>query len=79
MITNREELTSPDELSVVIQMDGQGTLPVKLDTWEGLTEGWTSDTGYRWGWKNFFDEDDPMAGPAQVLGLTPSPVFISFQ
>jgi hypothetical protein len=79
MITDRQELASPDELAVVIQMDGQGTLPVKIDSWDALTQGWNSDLGYSWGWKNFFDEDDPMAQPSQVLDLVPVPVFISFQ
>ncbi len=79
MITNRDKLLSPEELAVVVQMDGQGTLPVKFDSWDALTVGWTEDTGYLWGWKNFFDEDDPMARPSEVLNLQPVPVFVSFQ
>ncbi len=34
---------------------------------------------YEWGWKNFYDEDSPMATPEQVLELSPNPVFVSFQ
>jgi len=79
MITNREELISPRELSVIIQMDGQGPLATKEDSFESLTEGWNPTLGYWWGWKNFFDEDDPMATASQVLGLDPVPLFISFQ
>jgi len=79
MITNRNLLATPPELATVIQMDGQGTLPVKYDSWDALTAGWTPESGYLWGWKNFYDEDTPMATPSEVLGLSPVPVFISFQ
>lgn len=79
MITNRDDLVAPGELAMVIQMDGQGPLPVKIDTWDALTAGWNQDTGFSWGWKNFYDEDVPRATPAEVLQLYPVPVFISYQ
>ena len=78
MITNRELIETPQELAVVIQMDGQGGLGAKYNTWNVLTKG-TEEAGFRWGWKNFYDEDDPTATPEQVLELTPVPVFVSFQ
>jgi hypothetical protein len=79
MITNREEIATPDELAVVLQMDGQGPFPTKVVTWNGLTSNWNPDRGYLWGWKNFYDEDVPRATPAEVLELWPVPVFISYQ
>ena len=78
MITNRELIETPPELAVVIQMDGQGGLGAKYNTWNVLTKG-TEEAGFRWGWKNFYDEDFPTATPEQVLELTPVPVFVSFQ
>jgi hypothetical protein len=78
MITERETLHTPPELAVVIQMDGQGPLETKYITWDALTEG-TESAGWRWGWKNFFDEDSPMATPDQVLALRPTAWFVSFQ
>ena len=78
MITNRELIETPAELAVVIQMDGQGGLGAKYNTWGTLTRG-TEDLGFRWGWKNFYDEDFPTPTPAQVLDLTPVPVFVSYQ
>ena len=78
MITNREQIETPEELAVVIQMDGQGPLSSKYNTWNFLTRD-TGDLGFRWGWKNFYDEDSPTATPAQVLELTPVPVFVSYQ
>lgn len=78
MITHRDDIVTPTELAVVIQMDGQGPLPTKYETWEALTAG-TEDAGWMWGWKNFFHEDAPMATPEQVLDLDPVPVYVSFQ
>ena len=39
----------------------------------------TEDQGWHWGWKNFFDEDSPLATPGEVLELTPRPVYVSYQ
>ncbi|MXZ53026.1 MAG: hypothetical protein F4Z34_07570 [Acidimicrobiaceae bacterium] len=78
MITNRDQIATPPELAVLIQMDGQGTLTAKHDTWNALTGKQDADRFY-WGWKNFYDEDSPMATPGQVLALSPPPVFVSFQ
>ena len=78
MITNRDRIETPPELAVVIQMDGQGSQGAKNSTWNALTRG-TEESGYRWGWKNFYDEDFPTASSAKVLGLTPTPVFVSYQ
>ena len=78
MITNRELIETPPELAVVIQMDGQGTQEVKHHTWDTLTRN-AGSSRFRWGWKNFYDEDFPTATPTQVLELTPVPVFVSYQ
>jgi hypothetical protein len=78
MITNRELIETPPELAVVIQMDGQGPLPAKFGTYSVLTEG-TADATWRWGWKNFYQLDTPLATAAEVLALDPLPVFVSFQ
>lgn len=78
MITNRDQIQTPPELFTVIQMDGQGPLPTKYETYSAITVG-QDDVGWHWGWKNFYDEDSPMATPAQVLAIDPVPVFVSFQ
>ncbi len=78
MIEGREEIELRSELATVIQMDGQGPLPTKYETFGALTG--APDAGrFGWGWKNFYDEDSPMATAAQVLDLDPLPVFVSFQ
>ena len=78
MITNRHLVQTPPELAVLIHMDGQGPLPTKYSTWNALTG--LPDAGqFYWGWKNFYDEDSPTATPAEVLALTPTPLFVSYQ
>ena len=78
MITNRDQIRTPPELAVVIHMDGQGSLEAKHNTWNALTA--RRDAGrFYWGWKNFYDEDSPMATADEVLALSPPPVFVSFQ
>jgi hypothetical protein len=60
-------------------MDGQGAIPDKYSTWNRITTGWE---GYRWryGWKNFYDEDIPgPIPPAEVLELVPAVVYVSYQ
>ena len=78
MITNREAVETPPELAVLIHMDGQGSMQAKYNTWNALTTMADADQ-FHWGWKNFYDEDSPMATPQQVLELTPNSVFVSFQ
>ena len=78
MITNRHLVETPPELAVLIHMDGQGPLTAKYTTWNVLTREPDADR-FHWGWKNFYDEDMPVATPEQVLALTPYPAFVSFQ
>lgn len=80
MIDNRDQIQTHPELATVIQMDGQGPLGTKYDTWDALTAG-TENLGVFWGWKNFYDEDTPRGGatPAEVLELEPVPVYVSYQ
>ena len=78
MITNRELVETPAELAVLIHMDGQGAIATKYSTWDALT---TQPDAHRyyWGWKNFYDEDFPTPTAEQVLALSPSPLFVSYQ
>jgi hypothetical protein len=78
MIPNRQIVELHPELAIVVQMDGQGTLADKYGTWGALTT--QPDSGrYWWGWKNFYDEDVPMATPPEVLDLAPVVFYVSFQ
>jgi len=78
MITEREHVQTPAELAVMIHMDGQGSLGAKYNTWRSLTTRPDAEQFY-WGWKNFYDEDSPVATAEQVLALEPKVWFVSFQ
>lgn len=78
MITDRHRLdTGRDELAVLIHADGFGTPGQKLATWDALRANAPPDVW--WGWKNFYDEDEPTFTPARTVRISPSPVFISYQ
>jgi hypothetical protein len=80
MLEDRETIMTPPELQVIIQMDGQGAVPDKYNTWAILTSGWENHP-WAWGWKNFYDEDIPGGGisPADVLQLVPTAAYVSYQ
>ncbi len=77
MLPDRDQLDAPEELAVVVHMDGQGAQPVKDATYQRITEG--AEDRWHWGWKNFYDEDPTLASPSQVLDREPEPVFVTYQ
>jgi hypothetical protein len=77
MITERETLDlSHDELAVMVHADGFGTPGQKLDTWRVLRR---DAPPVWWGWKNFYDEDQPTMTPAETMAIDPPPWFVSYQ
>jgi hypothetical protein len=78
MVGDRSAIEDRPELALVIQMDGQGPLSTKYETLAALVRG-TEGAPWGWGWKNFYDEDSPMATPAQTLQVVPQPVYVSYQ
>ena len=79
MIQDRGLLEDRPELQVVIQMDGDGTEAQKDDTWLALQRGF-EDAFWSWGWKNFFDEDEPgPPTPENTMAKLPTPVYVSYQ
>src|SRR5690606_34541487 len=72
MIKERSNVdTSRPEIAVVIHVDGQGTQPAKSATWKSLRKG--APNGVHWGWKNFYNEDDPMLSPKKTYQVRPRP------
>lgn len=79
MIQNREMLEQRPELQLIIQMDGDGTEPQKDSTYAALNQG-AENAFWSWGWKNFFDEDEPGPPTAEsTMGKNPVPVYVSYQ
>jgi hypothetical protein len=78
MITTRGDLdTSRDEIAVVAQMDGDGTPAQKLATWRAVRA--DAPRGLRFGWKNFYDEDEPTFSPRRTMSVRPTPWWVSYQ
>jgi hypothetical protein len=79
MIQNRQDLVQRPEIQLIVQMDGDGTEPQKDATLAAITKD-TLDAHWDWGWKNFFDEDEPgPPTPESTMGKSPSPVYVSYQ
>ncbi len=66
-----------DDIAIVIHMDGQGTPAEKLQTWNAVVH--NAPPGVFFGWKNFYDKDNPTLSPRQTMASTPAPVMISYQ
>jgi hypothetical protein len=78
MIQNVQQLdTRHTDLSIVINMDGQGTQGDKQQTWDAVVG--NAPRGVYFGWKNFLVKDHPMATPGQTMARTPVPVLISYE
>jgi hypothetical protein len=79
MIIDRERLdTSRDELAIMVHADGQGTQPMKQDTWRVLHQ--DAPAPVSWGWKNFYDEDSPTLTPEQTIAqVVPLPQLVTYQ
>jgi len=80
MLPDRENIKTPPELATVIHVDGQGGLGSKFNTYRNVTSQEISQAqDLWWGWKNFYDEDRPVARPDQVYDADPLPDIITFQ
>jgi hypothetical protein len=81
MVTHPEEITPLPEVQIVMDMDGFGTQARKIGTYTNIV---APEPVQFSGFKLFYKNDipphgDAMMTPAQVLSLTPSPVFIQYQ
>lgn len=79
MIQNRQNLIERPEIQLIVQMDGDGTEAQKDGTWRQLLAG-ADGAHWAWGWKNFFDEDEPgPPSPDNTMKKVPTPVYVSYQ
>ena len=77
MLPDRDTIEVPAELAVVVHMDGQGPLHDKFDSYASITAG--AEDRWLWGWRNAYDQDDPVATAQQVLDLEPTPVLVTYE
>jgi hypothetical protein len=77
MVTSKAIIRGTPNVQVVFQMDGFGTLALKIGSWDRMVA--DLPAGALTGWKNFYDEDRPTPTPAESLSVQPTPVYISYQ
>jgi hypothetical protein len=77
MVTNKALIRGTPNVQVVFQMDGFGSLPLKIGSWDRMVA--DLPPGALTGWKNFYDEDRPTPTPAESLSVRPTPIYISYQ
>jgi len=68
---------SRQQVSLLIQMDGQGPPELKDQTWAAVTA--AAPPGIPFGWKNFYRNDTPTATPEQTMHKKPTPLLISYE
>lgn len=77
MVTNKAIIRGTPNVHVVFQMDGFGSLPLKISSWDVMVA--DLPAGASTGWKNFYDEDSPTPTPDESVAVQPTPIFISYQ
>lgn len=81
MVTNYQNVQTRPEVQIVINMDGWGGKEKKIDSYEGFV---ASKPVQFTGFKLFYKNDYRQPGsrimtPAEILQLTPKPIYIQYQ
>lgn len=81
MVTNYRQIKPLPEVQIIVQMDGWGSPQRKQNTYYHVVNSEPVQfTGFKIFYKNDLKEDPPrLMTPAEVLRLTPSPIFIQYQ
>ncbi|MEM7286865.1 MAG: hypothetical protein AAF480_10980, partial [Actinomycetota bacterium] len=75
MVNDRDAIEDPEGIAVMFHIDGQGPVGAKYGTYDQLAV----DPPFFNGFKVFFDEDSRVMTPAEVMGIEPVPVYVSYQ
>jgi hypothetical protein len=76
MLTNSDRITVDPRVQVVIDMDGFGDRPLKRSVYRDFV---VKQPVQYTGFKLFYKNDRPMMTPAEVLSLSPVPLYIQYQ
>ncbi len=80
MVTNYEQIRPLPEVQVVMDMDGFGSKDLKRGTWSRVIYPEPVQfTGIKLFYKNDARSPSGMFSPAEVLSLTPAPIYIQYQ
>ncbi len=75
MVQDRDGIDDPAGIAVLFHIEAHGTPDAKIDTYQTLRV----EHPYYNGFKVYFDEDSRVMTPAEVMGLDPTPLFVSYQ
>lgn len=76
IITNKEEIQPTEHVEVPLNFDGFGDSAIKMDGYRELVLNQPIQYG---GFKLFYQNDEPLLEPEEVLELDPSPAVINYQ
>jgi hypothetical protein len=80
MLTNSKQIRLDPRVQVVINMDGWGQPWLKFDSYRDYVEEEPVQyTGFKLFYHNDTKKGDPILTPAEVLRLTPRPIYIQYQ
>lgn len=77
MVSNRDRIKTLPGVDTVLTADGFGSPELKEAKYNQLAP--KPSTGIEPGFKLFFEEDETLFSPKQVLGLAPTPSFVSYE
>jgi hypothetical protein len=80
MLTNSKQIHLDPRVQVVVNMDGWGQPWLKFDSYRDYVEEEPVQyTGFKLFYHNDTKKGDPILTPAEVLRLTPRPIYIQYQ
>ncbi|MEP6779386.1 MAG: hypothetical protein ABJC26_05805 [Gemmatimonadaceae bacterium] len=80
MLTNADKIKLDPRVQVVIDMDGWGPQSLKRDSYAAYVYAEPVQyAGFKLFYKNDLRKGGPLLTPAQILGLTPKPLYIQYQ
>ena len=76
VLTNKEAIQPTDNVEVALNFDGWGSSVDKMALYKKYVRDKPSQYG---GFKVFYDKDEPVMTPEQVVKLDPSPAIVNYQ
>ncbi|MGP4059591.1 hypothetical protein [Halobacillus sp. H74] len=76
VLTNKEAIQPTENVEVALNFDGWGSSVDKMALYKKYVRDKPSQYG---GFKIFYDKDEPVMTPEQVVKLDPSPAIVNYQ
>ena len=75
-LTNKEAIQPTDHVEVALNFDGWGGSAVKMAKYRDLVRNEPVQYG---GFKVFYNKDEPVMSPEEVIQLDPAPAVVNYQ